>query len=137
MQPINNTTYCLVTATSKDSITDKWFSYTSKLVSPSEVEDLIDAYHVKQLEKNCSLEAVRVTSSSDPRFIDLWDVLVKDKTIPFKTKFHILKSELPDLSVEVKFQSPAFNERRRNQQILNAQRMSEARSLREATNVAD
>ena len=134
MQPTNNTTYCLVTATSRDSTTEKWFSWTSRPVRPEDVEDTIDAHHVKQLEKNCTLEAVRVTSSSDPRFCEVWNGLVKDINISYKTKFNILASEFPNLSINVKFQTEAFTERRKDLMILHAQRMSECRALRQTMN---
>ena len=129
----NNTRYYLVTLTFRDNTSLKWFTHTTRILHEDQVENAIDTYHAKQLHKNCSLEALRVTSCDDPRFPSVWQKLVDDRELTYKSKFHVLNSEFKgNLHVDNRLQSEAFQERRQEALILHAQRLSEARAIMDA-----
>jgi hypothetical protein len=102
------------------------------------VETALDTYHARQLEKNCTLEGVRITSSDDPRFPSVWQKLVDDRELTYKSKFHQITSEFKDsLQIQVRYQSDAYRERRHEAMVLHAQKLSEARAVLEAKQRAD
>ena len=133
MQP---TTFALVSTVMVNDSTGAIFSWTSKIHDIQYSQDILDSYHATKLEQGCTLENARITSSSDPRFPDVWNSLYSDKSLSFISKFNTLRREIPDLNVKVIFQTERAIERRREKMILQAQKMSEARALREKSNVA-
>jgi len=134
----NNTRYYIVTCTCIDNTSQKWFTWSSRLIEEDKIEHTIDTFHARQIDKNCSLEAVRITSSDDPRFPSSWENLVKNKQITFKSKFNSIALEFADsLQIEVRLESEAYKARRRDALILHAQKLSEARAIMEAKTHAE
>lgn len=129
-------TYALVSTVMTNDNTGVFFSWTSRLHLLEDSQDILDAYHATKMEQGCTLENARITSSSDPRFPEVWDELYRNQDITFISKFNTLRREIPDLKVDVVFQSEKSIERRKEKLLIQAQRMSEARAMRERSNVS-